>query len=124
MYMYVLLTLKSPLLLCGSASDQQALQECEEQLRAQRQRCNAAKEHLDRLSKTLSTARAGIEHLEDKLQHISLVLTEPVAKLKCHVYHHLHQFVINIKIRLFSPSNAQLLRCNSFSRLFPCLLSE
>ncbi|KAM7393749.1 hypothetical protein PAMP_020598 [Pampus punctatissimus] len=55
------------------SSDQQMLEECEQRLQAEQQRCNAAKEHLDWLVKTLNTVRAGEEHLADKLQHITLV---------------------------------------------------
>lgn len=51
------------------------LEECEQQLQAQQQRCDAAKERLDWLVKTLSIVRAGVEHLADKLQHITLVNT-------------------------------------------------
>uniref|UniRef100_A0A4W6F7E8 Outer dynein arm docking complex subunit 3 n=1 Tax=Lates calcarifer TaxID=8187 RepID=A0A4W6F7E8_LATCA len=54
------------------SSDQQMLEECEQQLQAQQQRCDAAKERLDWLVKTLSIVRAGVEHLADKLQHITL----------------------------------------------------
>ncbi|XP_062244098.1 coiled-coil domain-containing protein 151 [Platichthys flesus] len=54
------------------SGDQQMLEECEQQLQAQQQRCRAAKERLDWLVKTLSTIRAGVEHLADKLQHITL----------------------------------------------------
>ncbi|XP_039860470.1 coiled-coil domain-containing protein 151 isoform X3 [Simochromis diagramma] len=53
-------------------SDQQALQESEQQLQTQQQKCDAAKEQLDWLLKTLHTAQAGVEHLANKLQHISL----------------------------------------------------
>ncbi|XP_054460927.1 LOW QUALITY PROTEIN: coiled-coil domain-containing protein 151 [Anoplopoma fimbria] len=54
------------------SSDQQMLEECEMQLQAQQQRCDAAKERLEWLVKALSTVRAGVEHLADKLQHITL----------------------------------------------------
>lgn len=54
-------------------SNHQVLEEREQQLQAQQQRCDAAKENLDSLTKTLSTVRAGVEHLADKLQHITLV---------------------------------------------------
>ncbi|KAM9770133.1 coiled-coil domain-containing protein 151 [Menidia menidia] len=54
------------------SSDQQMLEECEHQLQAQQQRCDAAKERLDWLGKTLGTVRAGVEHLAEKLQHITL----------------------------------------------------
>ncbi|XP_053274473.1 coiled-coil domain-containing protein 151 [Pleuronectes platessa] len=54
------------------SGDQQLLEECEQQLQAQQQRCRAAKERLDWLVKTISTIRAGVEHLADKLQHITL----------------------------------------------------
>jgi len=49
------------------------LEECEHQLQAQQQRCDAAKERLDWLVKTFSTVRAGVEHLAEKLQHVTLV---------------------------------------------------
>ncbi|XP_026159480.1 coiled-coil domain-containing protein 151 [Mastacembelus armatus] len=54
------------------SSDKQMLEECQQQLEAQQQKCDAAKEHLDWLVKTFSTVRAGVEHLADKLQHITL----------------------------------------------------
>ncbi|KAE8300959.1 Coiled-coil domain-containing protein 151 [Larimichthys crocea] len=54
------------------SSDQQMLEECEQQLQAQQQRCDAGEERLDWLVKTLGTIRAGVEHLADKLQHITL----------------------------------------------------
>lgn len=54
------------------SSDQQALQESEQHLQTQQQKCDAAKERLDWLLKTLRTAQAGVEHLANKLQHISL----------------------------------------------------
>lgn len=44
-------------------------------MQTQQQKCDAAKERLDWLLKTLHTAQAGVEHLANKLQHISLVLT-------------------------------------------------
>ncbi|XP_074552835.1 coiled-coil domain-containing protein 151 [Halichoeres trimaculatus] len=54
------------------SSDQQLLEECEQQLQAQQRRCDSSKEHLDCLIRTLSTVRAGVEHLSDKLQHLTL----------------------------------------------------
>ncbi|KAM7418616.1 hypothetical protein PAMA_015970 [Pampus argenteus] len=54
------------------SSDHQMLEECEQRLQAEQQRCDAAKEHMDWLVKTLNTVRAGEEHLADKLQHITL----------------------------------------------------
>uniref|UniRef100_A0A3P8Q0N0 ODAD1 central coiled coil region domain-containing protein n=1 Tax=Astatotilapia calliptera TaxID=8154 RepID=A0A3P8Q0N0_ASTCA len=42
-------------------SDQQALQESEQQLQTQQQKCDAAKEQLDWLLKTLHTAQAGVD---------------------------------------------------------------
>ncbi|KAM8879152.1 coiled-coil domain-containing protein 151 isoform 2-T2 [Spinachia spinachia] len=54
------------------SSDQQMLEECDMQLRAQQQRCDASKERLDGLIKALGTVRAGVQHLADKLQHITL----------------------------------------------------
>ncbi|KAI4833130.1 hypothetical protein KUCAC02_016047 [Chaenocephalus aceratus] len=50
----------------------QSLEECELQLQAQQQRCDADKERLEWLVKALSTVQAGVEHLADKLQHITL----------------------------------------------------
>ncbi|XP_031140286.1 coiled-coil domain-containing protein 151 isoform X1 [Sander lucioperca] len=54
------------------SSDQQMLEECEQQLQAQQQKCDAGKERLEWLVKALGTVRAGVEHLADKLQHITL----------------------------------------------------
>lgn len=54
------------------SSDQQVLEECEQQLQAQQRRCDASEERLDWLVKALSTVRGGLEHLSDKLQHITL----------------------------------------------------
>ncbi|XP_049428693.1 coiled-coil domain-containing protein 151 [Epinephelus fuscoguttatus] len=54
------------------SSDQQTLEECEQQLQAQQQRCDAGKERLEWLIKALGTVRGGVEHLADKLQHITL----------------------------------------------------
>ncbi|KAL2087077.1 hypothetical protein ACEWY4_018136 [Coilia grayii] len=55
------------------SSQQQLLEECQHHLVVEQQRCEAALEHLDWLSRTLNTVRAGVEHLGDKLQHILLV---------------------------------------------------
>uniref|UniRef100_A0A7N8XYG6 Outer dynein arm docking complex subunit 3 n=1 Tax=Mastacembelus armatus TaxID=205130 RepID=A0A7N8XYG6_9TELE len=63
------------------SSDKQMLEECQQQLEAQQQKCDAAKEHLDWLVKTFSTVRAGVEHLADKLQHITLVVLTFVLEL-------------------------------------------
>ncbi|XP_073349414.1 coiled-coil domain-containing protein 151 [Pagrus major] len=54
------------------SSDRQILEECEQQLQAQQERCDAAKERYDFLVKAISTVRAGVEHLADKLQHITM----------------------------------------------------
>ncbi|XP_034543780.1 coiled-coil domain-containing protein 151 isoform X2 [Notolabrus celidotus] len=54
------------------SSDQQLLEECDQHLQAQQRRCDSSKERLDWLIKTLSTVRAGVEHLTDKLQHLTL----------------------------------------------------
>uniref|UniRef100_UPI0037E7DB07 coiled-coil domain-containing protein 151 n=1 Tax=Semicossyphus pulcher TaxID=241346 RepID=UPI0037E7DB07 len=54
------------------SSDQQMLEECEQQLQAQQRRSDASEERLDWHVKTLTTVRAGVEHLADKLQHIPL----------------------------------------------------
>uniref|UniRef100_A0A8C6L9S4 Outer dynein arm docking complex subunit 3 n=1 Tax=Nothobranchius furzeri TaxID=105023 RepID=A0A8C6L9S4_NOTFU len=42
------------------------------QLQAHQQRCDSARERLDWLTTTLSTVTAGVEHLAEKLQHITL----------------------------------------------------
>ncbi|XP_067115391.1 coiled-coil domain-containing protein 151 [Osmerus mordax] len=55
------------------SSRQQVLEERERHLLAEQQRCEAARERLDWLTRTLSTVRAGVEHLADKLQHVQLV---------------------------------------------------
>ncbi|AWP06208.1 putative coiled-coil domain-containing protein 151 [Scophthalmus maximus] len=54
------------------SGDQQMLEDCEQQLQTQQQRCDTAKETLDWLLKTLSTIRGGVKHLAEKLQHITL----------------------------------------------------
>ncbi|XP_030639189.1 coiled-coil domain-containing protein 151 [Chanos chanos] len=54
------------------SSRQQMLDECRCHLKREQQRCDEAKERLDWLTRTLNTVRAGVEHLCDKLQHISL----------------------------------------------------
>ncbi|XP_026215510.1 coiled-coil domain-containing protein 151 [Anabas testudineus] len=54
------------------SSGRQMLEEHEQHLQTQQQRCDMAKERLDWLVKILSTVRAGVEHLADKLQHITL----------------------------------------------------
>lgn len=71
------------LFLCGFISDQQKVEECEHQLQALQQKCEAAEEHLDWLVKTLSTVRAGVEHLSDKLQHITGVKITTTITPKC-----------------------------------------
>ena len=71
-------------------SDRQMLEECELQLQAQQQRCDADKERLEWLVKALSTVQAGVEHLADKLQHITLVNTtsdvRAVGLCFCHLF--------------------------------------
>ncbi|XP_023147345.2 coiled-coil domain-containing protein 151 [Amphiprion ocellaris] len=62
------------------SSDQQILEDCEQQLQAQLQRCNAGRERLDWLVKTFSTVRAAVEHLTDKLKHIA-VSVDAVAEV-------------------------------------------
>ncbi|XP_068445259.1 coiled-coil domain-containing protein 151 [Clinocottus analis] len=54
------------------SSNQQMQEECEMLLQTQQQSCDASKERLEFLVKALGTARAGVEHLADKLQHIAL----------------------------------------------------
>ncbi|XP_060907578.1 coiled-coil domain-containing protein 151 isoform X2 [Labrus mixtus] len=63
------------------SSDQQMLEECEQQLQAQQRRCDACEERLDWLVKTLSTVRAGVEHLADKLQQITLLLCTQLSPM-------------------------------------------
>ncbi|XP_066521737.1 coiled-coil domain-containing protein 151 isoform X2 [Hoplias malabaricus] len=53
-------------------SARQEVEEYERHLEAEQQRRDSAKEKLDWLSHTLNTVRAGVEHLTDKLQHITL----------------------------------------------------
>uniref|UniRef100_A0A3P9APN5 ODAD1 central coiled coil region domain-containing protein n=1 Tax=Esox lucius TaxID=8010 RepID=A0A3P9APN5_ESOLU len=53
-------------------SGQQMLEECQRHLQAELERRDAAKERLDWLTRTLNMVRAGLEHLNDKLQHIGL----------------------------------------------------
>ncbi|XP_076871441.1 coiled-coil domain-containing protein 151 isoform X3 [Brachyhypopomus gauderio] len=53
-------------------SGRQMLEECKRHLQKEQQRCDSARETLDRLSHTLNTVCAGVEHLTDKLQHIPL----------------------------------------------------
>uniref|UniRef100_A0A672H9M6 Coiled-coil domain containing 151 n=1 Tax=Salarias fasciatus TaxID=181472 RepID=A0A672H9M6_SALFA len=55
------------------------LEESEQQLQAQQQKSKPAKENLDRLIKTLGAARAGVEHLAEKLQHISAPHSEEMV---------------------------------------------
>lgn len=83
--MTVMFSLKCPHVLSGFISDQQMLQECEMQLRAQQQRCDASEERLEGLVKALGTVRAGVQHLADKLQHITLVNTPPTIMTVGHV---------------------------------------
>ncbi|MED6250728.1 hypothetical protein ATANTOWER_007243 [Ataeniobius toweri] len=52
------------------SSEQQMLEECELQFQVHQQRCHSAAERLGWYVKTLSTIRAGVEHLEGKLQDI------------------------------------------------------
>ncbi|XP_031419693.1 coiled-coil domain-containing protein 151 [Clupea harengus] len=54
------------------SSEQQLLEECQRHLETEEQRHEAAKEHLDWLSRFLGTVSAGVEHLGNKLQHIQL----------------------------------------------------
>lgn len=78
------LIVKPLLFLCGFISDQQMLEECEQQLKALQQKCDAGEERLDWLVKALGTVRAGVEHLADKLQHITLVnSTSTVRTVNC-----------------------------------------
>lgn len=54
------------------SKDHHILEECEQELQAAQRRCDEAKELVHVLDKTLSTVQAGVEHLADKLQHITL----------------------------------------------------
>ncbi|KAG7491599.1 hypothetical protein MATL_G00005360 [Megalops atlanticus] len=54
------------------SSGQQMLKECEEHLEREQERRDAASSRLEWLTRTLSAAHAGVEHLSDKLQHIKL----------------------------------------------------
>ncbi|XP_006631696.2 coiled-coil domain-containing protein 151 [Lepisosteus oculatus] len=64
------------------SSGQQMLEECEAHLRAEEKRRDEAKERLERLTRTLNTVRAGVEHLSDKLQHIKLPKSQvPAVKV-------------------------------------------
>ncbi|XP_061844214.1 coiled-coil domain-containing protein 151 isoform X2 [Nerophis lumbriciformis] len=54
------------------SSEQKMLEECEQGLLAKQQSCEIAKERLASLVKTLSTIQAGVEHLAERLDHISL----------------------------------------------------
>ncbi|XP_068178443.1 coiled-coil domain-containing protein 151 [Antennarius striatus] len=53
------------------SSDQEMLEEREQQLQVQQQRCDQSKEHLDFLVKTVNAVRAWVEHLTEKLLHIA-----------------------------------------------------
>ncbi|KAM4750208.1 coiled-coil domain-containing protein 151 [Anableps anableps] len=54
------------------SSELKMLEECKQQLQVPQQRRDAAAERLASHVKTLSTIRAGVEHLAGKLKHISL----------------------------------------------------
>ncbi|XP_041099409.1 coiled-coil domain-containing protein 151 isoform X1 [Polyodon spathula] len=54
------------------SSGQQMLEEFASHLREEEKRRDEARERLDRLSRVLSTVRAGVEHLRDKLQHVKI----------------------------------------------------
>ncbi|MGH0152943.1 UNVERIFIED_CONTAM: hypothetical protein FKN15_022966 [Acipenser sinensis] len=54
------------------SSGQQVLEEFASHLREEEKRRDEAREHLDRLTRVLSTVRAGVEHLGDKLQHVKI----------------------------------------------------
>ncbi|XP_061685795.1 coiled-coil domain-containing protein 151 [Syngnathoides biaculeatus] len=54
------------------SSEQRMLDECEQELLAKQHSCETAKERLSSVVKTLSTIQAGVEHLAEKLKHISL----------------------------------------------------
>ncbi|KAL1005806.1 hypothetical protein UPYG_G00064210 [Umbra pygmaea] len=63
------------------SSSQNLLEECECHLKAEQERRDVAKERLDLLTRTLNTARAGVEHLADKLQYIKLQDKDQSAQL-------------------------------------------
>uniref|UniRef100_A0A3B5B3Q5 Coiled-coil domain-containing protein 151-like n=1 Tax=Stegastes partitus TaxID=144197 RepID=A0A3B5B3Q5_9TELE len=77
------------------SSDQQTLEECEQQLQAEQQRCNAGKERLHGLVKAFSTARPAVEHLIDKLQHITVV-----KKTKHHMHPDSDVYVVELMTQL------------------------
>ncbi|XP_058864127.1 outer dynein arm-docking complex subunit 3-like isoform X1 [Acipenser ruthenus] len=54
------------------SSGQQVLEEFASHLREEEKRRDEARERLDRLTRVLSTVRAGVEHLGDKLQHVKI----------------------------------------------------
>uniref|UniRef100_A0A3B5K6K5 Outer dynein arm docking complex subunit 3 n=1 Tax=Takifugu rubripes TaxID=31033 RepID=A0A3B5K6K5_TAKRU len=56
--------------------------EWKQRLQAQQQRHDASKQHLNQMQKSLSTVRAGVEHLAARLHHIELVNRSLVV---CHV---------------------------------------
>ncbi|XP_049575886.1 coiled-coil domain-containing protein 151 [Syngnathus scovelli] len=54
------------------SSEQRLLDECDKELVTKQQSCETSKERLSSLVKTISTIQAGVEHLADKLSHVSL----------------------------------------------------
>ncbi|XP_077381739.1 coiled-coil domain-containing protein 151 [Festucalex cinctus] len=54
------------------SSEQRMLDECEQELVSKQQSCETATVRLSSLVKTLGTIQAGVEHLADQLNHISL----------------------------------------------------
>ncbi|XP_036425458.1 coiled-coil domain-containing protein 151 [Colossoma macropomum] len=75
------------------SSARRVLEEAERHLQEEQQRRDAAKEKLDSLTHTLTTVSAAVEHLTDKLHHISLGEAEVNVRLdsaEC-VVEQLHQ---------------------------------
>ncbi|KAL6455783.1 hypothetical protein MHYP_G00356340 [Metynnis hypsauchen] len=75
------------------SSARRVLEEAERHLREEHQRRDAAKEKLDSLTHTLTIVSAAVEHLTDKLQHISLGEAEVNVQLDSaeYVVEQLHQ---------------------------------
>ncbi|KAJ8415982.1 hypothetical protein AAFF_G00380040 [Aldrovandia affinis] len=63
------------------SSGRQMLEECEAHLCREEQKRNQAGDQLEWLTRTLSTARAGVDHLCDKLQHVKMKGRPPKALL-------------------------------------------
>ncbi|KAM8721811.1 outer dynein arm-docking complex subunit 3-like [Acanthopagrus schlegelii] len=80
--------------------DRQVLEESEQQLQVQQQRCDAARERHDWLIKILSTVRAGVEHLADKLQYIILSEEDTVAEVSPDADEYLLELMTQCELKL------------------------